>query len=57
MKSNQNQFLKAEHIINLAQISSISVEKIKNGILEFRVNYITPINDKEFIDFVRKRIN
>jgi hypothetical protein len=49
---NKNEFIKVEFLINLAKISSISLEEVKSNLIEFRVNDITPINDKEFIDFI-----
>lgn len=45
-------FINIEYVIKLSKIASIPLEEVKNGMTEFRVNDVTPITDKEFIDFI-----
>ena len=46
------EYVNIEYIIKLSKIASVPLEKVKTGIIEFRVNDVTPIEDKAFIDFV-----
>ena len=50
--TNNKSYINIEFLIKLAKIASIPLDEIKENITEFRVNDITPIKDKEFIDFV-----
>ena len=49
---NKRPFINIEHIIKLSKIASVPLDEIKDQMIEFRVNDITPINDREFIDFI-----
>lgn len=51
-KRKEESYIKIDYLINLARINSMPLAEIKNNIVEFRVNDITPINDKQFIDFI-----
>ncbi|MFH1704000.1 MAG: hypothetical protein ABIB41_11380 [Nitrospirota bacterium] len=50
--NNKSEFLNIEYVIKLSKLADIPLDKIRKNIIEFRVNDITQIDDKEFIDFV-----
>ena len=50
--NNKIEYISVEYIIPLAKIASVPLEEVKQNILDFRVNDVTPVNDKEFMDFI-----
>ena len=48
---NRDMFVNIEYLIKISTVIGISLSKIKQNITEFRVNDVTTIDDKEFIDF------
>ena len=51
-KKEENVFLNVELLINLSKLSSTPLKEIKKNILEFRVNDVITLDDKNFIDFI-----
>jgi len=45
-------FIDVKHLVALAEVNSLHLDTIKEGVEEFRVNKITPVKDKDFIDFI-----
>lgn len=50
--TKQREFVDIEYLINLAKIASVPLGEVKKHIIEFRVNDVTPVADREFIDFI-----
>ena len=49
---NKVEHINIEYLINLAKIASVSLDDLIESINEFKVADITPLEDKEFINFV-----
>tara|TARA_Y100000310_G_scaffold94955_1_gene92768 strand:+ start:5111 stop:6223 length:1113 start_codon:yes stop_codon:yes gene_type:complete len=50
--NSKRDYVNVEYLIKLSKVASVPLDSIKRNIVEFRVNDITPIGDKEFIDFI-----
>ena len=51
LRRGKTSFFNIEYLIKLAQMASIPLSEIKNSLIEFRVNDVTRIDDRDFIDF------
>ena len=49
---NKRCYINIEYLIHLSKLASVPLQEVKQNLIEFRVNDITPINDREFINFI-----
>ena len=50
--NNKRCYINIEYLIHLSKLASVPLQEVKQNLMEFRVNDITPINDREFINFI-----
>ncbi len=52
ISNNKTEYISVEYLIPLSKIASVPLEEVKQNVVDFRVNDVTPINDKEVMDFI-----